>query len=78
MITTDANDLMAPIHDRMPVILSPADYGLWLDEAAQEPERLTRLLRPYAGDLEAVPVSTLVNNVRNNSPACLEPIENAS
>jgi len=78
IITTDANGLMAPIHDRMPVILSPADYGLWLDEAAQEPERLTRLLRPYAGDLEAVPVSTLVNNVRNNSPACLEPIENAS
>jgi putative SOS response-associated peptidase YedK len=77
IITTDANELMAPIHDRMPVIVSPADYALWLDEAIQEPERLTPLLRPYASErMEAYPVSTLVNSPRNNSPECLEPLEN--
>jgi putative SOS response-associated peptidase YedK len=77
VITTEANDLMASIHDRMPIILSPADYGLWVDEGVQEPERLTPLLRPYAGaDLEAYAVSTLVNSPRNNSPECLEPLEN--
>jgi putative SOS response-associated peptidase YedK len=75
IITTDANELMAPIHDRMPVILSPADYELWLDEAVQEPERLMPLLRPYAGDLEAYPVSSLVNNPRNNAPECLAPLD---
>jgi putative SOS response-associated peptidase YedK len=75
IITTDANELMAPIHDRMPVILSPADYGLWLDEAVQEPERLTPLLRPYAGGLETFPVSPLVNSPRNNAPECLAPLD---
>lgn len=75
IITTDANELMAPIHDRMPVILSPADYELWLDEAVQEPERLTPLLRPYAGDLEAYPVSPFVNSPRNNAPECLAPLD---
>lgn len=76
IITTDANEMMASLHDRMPVILSPADYALWLDPAVQEPERLLPFLRPYAGDdLEAVPVSTLVNNPRHESPQCIEPIE---
>ena len=72
IITTEANELMAPIHDRMPVILAPADYALWLDEAVQEPERLTPLLRPFAGAMEAYPVRALVNNVRNNSAECLD------
>lgn len=67
---------MEPIHDRMPVIVAPEDYGLWLDGAVQEPERLTPLLRPYPeAEMEAYPVSTLVNSPRNNSPECLEPIE---
>jgi putative SOS response-associated peptidase YedK len=79
VITTEPNRLMEPIHDRMPVIVAPADYNLWLDEAIQETERLMPLLRPYPdADLEAYTVCALVNSPRNNTPACLEPIENAS
>ena len=63
ILTTDANKLMAPLHDRMPVIIAPKDYDLWLDAAVQEPERLQSLLRPYPdAEMEAYPVSTLVNS----------------
>jgi putative SOS response-associated peptidase YedK len=74
IITTAANKFMERLHDRMPVILSPADFGLWLDEAVQEPERLTPLLRPFAGAMEAYRVGAMVNSVRNNSAECLEPL----
>lgn len=79
IITTDANPLMSTLHDRMPVIVSPSDYALWLDPAIEEPERLSPLLRPWQGDdLEALAVSTLVNNPRHESPQCIEPLEGGS
>lgn len=72
IITTDANELMAPIHDRMPVIMAPDAYDLWLDPAVQESERLQPLLRPFsAGELTAYPVSTLVNSPRNEQAECI-------
>jgi putative SOS response-associated peptidase YedK len=75
IITTGPNKLMEAIHDRMPVIVAPEDYGLWLDGAVQEPERVTPLLRPFPdADMEAYPVSTLVNSPRNDSPECVEPL----
>ena len=49
IITTQANQLTQPIHDRMPVILDAADYELWLDPQLQDPERLGALLRPFEG-----------------------------
>jgi putative SOS response-associated peptidase YedK len=62
LITTDANDLMSNIHDRMPVILSPADYDTWLDPEFQDKESLTALLRPYpACDLMAYPREVSLN-----------------
>ena len=65
----------APLHDRMPVIIAPKDDGLWLDAAVQEPERLQPLLRPFPeAEMEAYPVSTLVNSPKRNSPRCIEPI----
>jgi putative SOS response-associated peptidase YedK len=74
IITTAANDLMKPIHDRMPVILDPADWDTWLD-LGTDLDTLQRLLVPTpAGDLEAYPVSTQVNNVRNDSPELLDPL----
>jgi len=74
IITTEPNDLMAPIHNRMPVILVPASYDQWLDLNAQA-EPLKTLLRPYPSEeLRAYPVSTLVNNPRHNVPQCLEPV----
>jgi putative SOS response-associated peptidase YedK len=72
VITTQANDLMKPLHDRMPVILRHEDYALWLDPSAKDADMLRGLLRPYAGDdLVAYPVSRLVNNPRNDRPECV-------
>jgi len=75
IITTEPNDLMAPIHNRMPVILSPASYDQWLDLSFQQVEPLKALLRPYPSEeLTAYPVSTLVNNPRHDASQCLEPV----
>ncbi len=75
IITTEPNDLMAPIHNRMPVILAPASYDQWLDPTFQHIEPLKALLRPYLSEeLMAYPVSTLVNNPRHDVPQCLEPV----
>ncbi len=74
IITTAANELMAEIHDRMPVILAPDDYDAWLDPEGNEKEKLLALLRPFpAGEMTAFPTSTLVNSPRNERPACIEP-----
>ncbi|AFZ30667.1 protein of unknown function DUF159 [Gloeocapsa sp. PCC 7428] len=71
ILTTEANELMRPIHDRMPVILNPQDYALWLNPAAQ-PTELQDLLHPYSSQaMNSYPVSTLVNKPTNNSPACI-------
>jgi putative SOS response-associated peptidase YedK len=75
IITTTPNDLMAPIHNRMPVILAPPSYDQWLDPAFQHIEPLNALLRPYPSEeITVCPVSTLVNNPRHDAPECLEPL----
>jgi len=72
IITTQANELTQPIHDRMPVILNAADYDLWLDPQMQDPARVGALLRPFAGStLRADPVDTHVNSPRNDDPRCI-------
>ncbi len=72
VVTTEPNDVMASIHDRMPVILPPDARELWLDPRIDDPARLSALLRPYAGgDLEAFSVSTLVNSPANDCPDCI-------
>jgi len=73
LITTEANALMAPIHDRMPVILDSAGCDQCLD--ADEPaDGLLSLLKPFPPDeLTAYPVSTFFNNSRNQGPKCIEP-----
>ena len=66
IITTDANAFTQPIHDRMPVILHPADFSRWLDPKENHRKRLESLLRPYEGDeFIAQPVSRDVNNPRH-------------
>lgn len=75
IITTEPNELMQPIHNRMPVILAPASYDQWLDPIFQQTETLKALLRPYPSEeLTAFPVSTLANNPRHDAPQCLEPV----
>ena len=75
IITTEPNELMRPIHNRMPAILAPTSYDQWLDPAFQHIEPLKALLRPYLSEeLTAYPVSTLVNNPRHDAPQCLEAV----
>jgi putative SOS response-associated peptidase YedK len=74
ILTTDANDLVRPIHDRMPVILDPAGYAGWLDPRQTDPDKLRSWLVPFpAAQMTAFPVSRLVNNPRHDSVKCLEP-----
>ena len=75
IITTDANDLMSPIHDRMPVVLGRDDWQRWLDPSTETSDA-KRLLVPAPSDwFEVFPVSTRVNNVRNEGPDLLEQLE---
>jgi putative SOS response-associated peptidase YedK len=74
IITTSPNELMTPIHNRMPVILQPEGYSRWLDPKPVSPLDLNSLLISYpAGEMIAYPVSTLVNSPANNSPEVLLP-----
>lgn len=78
IVTTDANDAIAHIHHRMPVILNPADHGTWLDPNA-EPERLSALLKPLPSDaVRFYKVGKAVNAVRNDGPDCVAPLEEAA
>jgi putative SOS response-associated peptidase YedK len=74
IITTDSAEALAGIHDRMPVILPAELRRAWLDESAS-PAVLLGLLGPYRGELSVRPVSTLVNSVKNDSPALIEAVD---
>lgn len=74
LLTTSANDLLAPIHDRMPVILDRDSYSRWLDPALDDQE-ITGFFQPYPAEkMQAVKVSTTVNNARNETPDCLKEV----
>lgn len=78
IITTAPNELMRPIHNRMPAILAPENYERWLDPLATDPRVLAPLLRPYpAENMTVTAVSSRVNNSRHDDPACLEPASGA-
>ena len=75
IITTVANEILAPIHNRMPVILDRSAHATWLDVRESPTDRLTSLLCPYPGaEMEAYAVSPLVNNPRNDVPECVAPV----
>lgn len=75
IITTDANALMAKLHDRMPVILHERDYDAWLDPKNEKTDALTKLLGPYpAEEMRAYPISPRVNNVRNDGAELIAPV----
>jgi putative SOS response-associated peptidase YedK len=79
LLTTDPNDVMEPIHNRMPVIVAREDYVQWLgdgnDSSPDDLDQLRHLLRPYdSAAMRAYPISTYVNNVRNEGPRCIEPL----
>ena len=68
IITTSAKEELADIHDRMPVIIAPDDYDEWLEASGQD------LLKPCAGEMEAYPVSSRVNNPRNQGEVLIQPV----
>ncbi|POX62819.1 DUF159 family protein [Streptomyces sp. Ru62] len=75
IITTDATDAAGRVHPRMPLALTEDHYESWLDPAHQDPDELRALLgQPAGGHLDARPVSTAVNDVRNNGPQLLDPV----
>ena len=75
IITTEPNSLIAPIHNRMPVILPESAYEQWLTPGEVDPQQLSPLLRPFEADkMEAYAVSRLVNNPANDKLECINPI----
>jgi putative SOS response-associated peptidase YedK len=79
IITTEANDLLQPIHDRMPVVLPESEWDRWLDPEFEDVDALRHLLVPASdADFEMWPVSNLVNKADNEGAELLEPVEVAS
>ena len=75
IIVGPPNPLTAAIHDRMPMILKPDDYDRWL-EAGSSAEAILGMLQPYdEADMKAYEVSRAVNSVKNDTEACIQPIE---
>ena len=79
ILTTQPNELVRPVHNRMPVILAPEDYDLWLDPALGQGtghvEQLQNLLQAYPpAEMEAYPVSRWVNTPDHDDPRCIEPL----
>ena len=75
LITTSANQLMAPIHQRMPVILSKEDQLIWMNNQEYHPEQLNKIMQPYSGnDLMCFPVTREVNSSKFESSESILPI----
>src|SRR4029077_15903931 len=75
IITTTPNEVCAPIHDRMPVIVAPQDYGKWLGADAADPVRLLHMLKPFSADaMMAFPVDAKVGNVKNDDASLVVPV----
>jgi len=75
ILVTRANDSIRPVHERMPVIISPGNYTAWLDPHTKDPEVIKPLLVPAPADaIDLYPVSRRVNSPKNDDPACLAPL----
>jgi putative SOS response-associated peptidase YedK len=76
ILTTTPNAVTAAVHDRMPVILHPDSYDLWLDPAMQHVAAISELLKPYDARLmRCYPISTRINHVANDDAECSAPVE---
>ena len=65
--------MVSPVHERMPVILEPEEYGRWLDPQRRRPEEVSALLRPFPAErMIGYPVGRFVNDPRNDNPRCVE------
>jgi len=76
ILTTSANSLVAQLHDRMPVILHPSEYDLWLDLSVSNPEKLQGLYQPYPAELlQEWEVSATVNSPAHETPETIAPVQ---
>lgn len=79
IITTDANELVQPIHNRMPVIIGRENYAAWLGEESVDERRLLDILKPFPSErMEAYPVGLAINSVANDEPSLLARVEVAA
>jgi putative SOS response-associated peptidase YedK len=75
ILTTKPNSLVAGVHDRMPAILTPENYDLWLDPGITDPSRVFECLAPFdARSMKKYPVSTRVNRAENDDPECAQEV----
>lgn len=75
IIVTDANELVRKLHERMPLIIAREDWDRWLDPELTDPAEIQALLKPYpAEEMRAYPVSSRVNNVKNDDATLIEPV----
>jgi putative SOS response-associated peptidase YedK len=74
VLTTEAEDAVGHIHDRMPLAVDPDRWAAWLDPETPKDSLLDLLVPAQQGNLEAYPVSTAVGNVRNNGPQLIDPL----
>ncbi len=75
IIVTHANETIRPVHDRMPVIIDPADFDRWLDPECRDAKAMQALLQPWpAAGMEAFPVSRHVNRAQHNDVRCIAPV----
>lgn len=75
ILTGAPNELIAPIHNRMPVIVPPDLYDVWLDPAREKPQDLADVLKPFPGErMQAIRVSTRVNSPANDDPSLIDPV----
>ena len=76
ILTTEANAVLKPVHDRMPVILEPEAYELWLDDDVRKQDLRKELLRPFpASEMTAYPVSTSINSPQHQGEELVQPIQ---
>jgi putative SOS response-associated peptidase YedK len=76
ILTTEANEVLRIVHDRMPVILHPETYELWLDDDVRKADLRKELLRPFpASEMSSYPVGTLINNPRNQGEKLVAQLE---
>lgn len=79
ILTTAANEILALVHDRMPVILAVEDYALWLDAEADSSNQLRELLRPFpVGEMISFPVSHYVNSPAHDDERCVKALSTVS
>jgi len=76
ILTTDSAPSLSPLHDRMPVIVQQEDFEVWLDRDFADIEKLQSIMKPTADDFFGfAAVNKIVNNVRNETPDCIEPVK---